>query len=251
MAMHIYTKEQQASGGFNNGEIIENKPIGFPQDSGGVRPFSNMFYWAHAYTGERQSMIGLHPHKGFEIMSFVLHGEVEHYDTSAQQWIPLKAGDVQIIRSGSGISHAEKLNSNTALFQIWVDPNIGKTLYQEASYNDYRETDFPKLHDGGWSRIIYSGEGSPMHMDSNHVGIERWNFQSGEYSIGLGDDRFLSLYVIDGEVVINDRRIEQDSYVLIDESETLEVVVQDQSSIFVMTNPKDPGHTTYASRFER
>ena len=251
MAIHIYTKDQQAQGGFNNGEIIENKPIGFPQDDGGLRPFSNMFYWAHAYTGDKESLIGLHPHKGFEIMSFVLKGEVEHYDTSAQKWIPLHEGDVQIIRSGSGISHAEKLKANTALFQIWVDPNLGKTLYQDASYNDYRESEFPTIENGGWKRVILAGEQSPMHMESQSVGIEKWYFEPGEYSISLGSDRYLSLYTITGELGIQNQTLAVDSYALIDEAVELELSVEKPTRVFMMSNPTNPGHATYASRYDR
>ena len=32
MKLKIYTIEDQARGHFNNGEILENKPIGFPGD---------------------------------------------------------------------------------------------------------------------------------------------------------------------------------------------------------------------------
>ena len=46
MPIDIIPKDQQASGQFNGGEIIENKPIGFPQDGGDVKPYSNLFYWA-------------------------------------------------------------------------------------------------------------------------------------------------------------------------------------------------------------
>ena len=48
MAIKIYSKEDQASGAFNGGEIVENKPLGFPQDGGELRPYSNIFYWANA-----------------------------------------------------------------------------------------------------------------------------------------------------------------------------------------------------------
>ena len=48
--IRIISKENQAKGNFNNGEILENKPIGFPQDGGTVKPYSNLFYWAHVWT---------------------------------------------------------------------------------------------------------------------------------------------------------------------------------------------------------
>ena len=40
----------------------------------------------------------------------------------------LKEGDVQIIRAGNGISHAEEIDDNSEIFQIWFDPNLSKTL---------------------------------------------------------------------------------------------------------------------------
>ena len=48
MSIQLIKREQQADGNFNNGEILEKKPIGFPQDGGITKPYSNLFYWAHA-----------------------------------------------------------------------------------------------------------------------------------------------------------------------------------------------------------
>ena len=92
-----YNISDQAYGEFNGGDIIENKPLGFPQDGGKLKPYSNLFYWAHA-SARKDSVIGLHPHRGFEIMSIVLEGNIQHYDTLLKQWIPLEKGDVQLIQ---------------------------------------------------------------------------------------------------------------------------------------------------------
>ena len=69
MSIEIYPISLQAKGNFNNGEILENKPIGFPSDGGKLKPYSNLFYWAHAWTNSKKSTIGLHPHRGFGISS--------------------------------------------------------------------------------------------------------------------------------------------------------------------------------------
>ena len=37
MSVLIYKKQNQAKGEFNNGEILENKPIGFSQDGGDLK----------------------------------------------------------------------------------------------------------------------------------------------------------------------------------------------------------------------
>ena len=119
MSIQVIKKNQQAAGQFNGGEILENKPIGFPREGGHLRPYSNLFYWSHAWS-DQGSTIGLHPHQGFEILSFVLEGSIEHFDTGDNEWKTLNAGDAQIIRAGSGISHSEKLNAGAHMFQIWL-----------------------------------------------------------------------------------------------------------------------------------
>ena len=89
MPIAIYNKDEQVSGNFNNGEILEKKPIGFAHDGGKLKPYSNLFYWADAWTPNSKSTIGLHPHQGFEICSFVIKGSIRHYDTKQNKWIEL------------------------------------------------------------------------------------------------------------------------------------------------------------------
>ena len=65
MTIKVIPVEKQGNGQFNAGQILENKPLGFPQDGGEVKPYSNLFYWAHAWTPGEKSLIGEHPHQGF------------------------------------------------------------------------------------------------------------------------------------------------------------------------------------------
>ena len=43
MEIKFYPKETQVNGNFNNGFILEKKPIGFPNENGKLKPFSNIF----------------------------------------------------------------------------------------------------------------------------------------------------------------------------------------------------------------
>lgn len=66
-----------------------------------------------------------HSHDHFEILTFMLSGTLEHKDSAGNQGL-LKAGDVQLISSGTGISHSERNASpdeTVHLFQIWLHGN--------------------------------------------------------------------------------------------------------------------------------
>ena len=106
MSIKIVKIEDQAKGAFDGMKILENKPIGFPQDRGIQQPYSNLSYWANAWS-YNGGLIDEHPHQMFEIMSFVIEGEIQHYDSKFNRWLSLKKGDAHIIRSGNGITHAE------------------------------------------------------------------------------------------------------------------------------------------------
>ena len=40
--IEVFKKNEQTYGEFNNGEIIENKPIGFPGENNSLKAYSNL-----------------------------------------------------------------------------------------------------------------------------------------------------------------------------------------------------------------
>jgi len=244
MAIEIIAKEKQASGQFNGGQIIENKPIGFPQDGGNVKPYSNLFYWAYAEAVE-ESTIGLHPHQGFEIMSFVLKGAIRHYDTQLKEWRRLEAGDAQIIRSGNGISHAEHMEKDAAMFQIWVDPNLGKTLEIPASYDDYKTTAFPVTDQNGIQVKTYVGKDSPFQMETEGINIVELSLEKGSFEYPLDENSFHSLYLLEGVLKINGEAVVQDDFVKVTDINRLKIESAATAKLFMITSPKDISYKTY------
>ena len=192
MKVNFYPPSVQASGNFNFGEILEKKPIGFPQDGGLLKPFSNLFYWAHAWTPGKRSTIGLHPHQGFEICTFVLKGSINHYDTQLNKWISLQEGDVQIIRSGNGISHSEEILEKSEIFQIWFDPDLSKSIKKPASYNDYKHDRFKFSKFENYSIKHIQNKNSKMWMDSEDIVINEYFIdKSSSLDIKIESDRFI------------------------------------------------------------
>ncbi len=246
MSISIYTKENQADGNFNYGEILEKKPIGFPQDGGKLKPYSNLFYWAHAWTPGTKSTIGLHPHQGFEICSFVLKGNINHFDTKQNKWIPLKEGDVQIIRSGNGISHAEEIDGNSEIFQIWFDPDLSKSLKKEASYDDYSSKDFKLIYKMNRSFKVIVGEGSPMHMDSENVCINEHYLNEGSHSFEIGKDLIHSYFIIDGEIILDNMKLEKGTFFTVSSENEVVFESSETAKIFEIISPLNPSYRTYS-----
>ena len=249
MSIQIVRKENQAQGAFNGGEIIENKPIGFNREGGELKPFSNLFYWAYAEANV-DSTIGLHPHQGFEIMSFVLKGEIRHYDTAGKKWIPLHKGDVQIIRAGSGISHAEFMAKGAAMFQIWFDPGLEKTLRHTASYDDYKEDAFAAVDDGQMEVRTLIGEGSPIQMESPEVEIRRFKVKPGKHELELTAGKIHTFYLINGVLSTNNDDVNQDDAIKINGESSFEFECENEIDLFQLTTPEELSYSTYAKMME-
>src|SRR6266567_2877959 len=82
-----------------------------------------------------------HPHRGFETVTYMLSGEMEHKDSSGHAG-QLRSGDVQWMTAGAGVVHAEtpsaefmRTGGRMHGFQLWVNlPQRDKMIkprYQE------------------------------------------------------------------------------------------------------------------------
>lgn len=245
MSIRIINIENQASGAFNGGEIIENKPIGFPREGGVTKPYSSLFYWANAIA-KVDSTIGLHPHEGFEIMSFVLNGTIRHYDTQLQSWKELKTGDAQIIRAGSGISHSEHMGLDSRMFQIWLDPNLNKTMQQAASYDDYAAKDIPTSANGDLKIFHYAGEKGIMQLDTERVSIEKWNLNGKQQLKVL--NAIYSIYVLDGEMSINGQKTTIDDFIIVEDED---IQLEGKGELFVMRTAQTLDYDTYGAMMQK
>jgi quercetin 2,3-dioxygenase len=82
-----------------------------------------------------------HPHRGFETVTYVLSGELEHKDSSGHAGA-LRPGDVQWMTAGAGVVHSEmpsaefeRNGGRMHAFQLWVNlpkrDKMMKPRYQE------------------------------------------------------------------------------------------------------------------------
>lgn len=83
---------------------------------------------------------GTHPHDNMEIVSIPLSGSLEHKDSMGNKAV-IRAGEVQIMSAGTGVSHSEYNHSQdeeVKFLQIWVFPkerNI-KPRYDQKSFSE-------------------------------------------------------------------------------------------------------------------
>lgn len=237
--IEIFKKSDQAYGEFNNGDIIENKPIGFPGENTSIRAYSNLFYWAHA-SAKVDSTIGLHPHRGFEIMTFVLKGEIRHYDTIIEKWIDLKKGDIQLIQSGSGISHSEFMQKNSSIFQIWFDPDISKTIQQKANYQDFKSDNF--IEKNNITKLV--GKSCPIEVESENIEIFRLSIEEN-FKMDIEQAYIYSIYLIRGNARINSKILEKDDFIKIYDEETIEFNANKKCEFFIIKSPQETSYKTY------
>ena len=87
------------------------------------------------YHPEEATGVPAHPHCGFEAITFMLNGEIEHRDSFGGQ-ANIRSGDVQWMTTGSGLVHSElatkafrKSGGILEGLQIWVNlPQIHKNV---------------------------------------------------------------------------------------------------------------------------
>lgn len=244
MAIKIITKNEQAKGSFDGGSILENKPIGFPSDGGTQKPYSNLFYWANAWS-DNGGLIGEHPHQLFEIMSFVIDGEIQHYDNKFDRWLSLSKGAAQIIRAGNGIRHAEKILPGGRMFQIWFDPNVQLTYNKPASYNDYKTEEMHYFKENEFEVKNYTGKGGPITMDAEGVVISELTIPTGKSTLPLTKNKITSFYLLNNNLTVNNQPIAEHDFVIAENETELAFDTTEATKVFLIEVPQQLTYKTY------
>src|SRR2546421_6487291 len=106
-----------------------------------------------------------HPHRGFETVTYMLSGDMEHKDSSGHAG-QLRSGDVQWMTAGAGVVHAEmpsaefmRTGGRMHGFQLWVNlPQRAKMI--KPRYQEIPRSRIPKATsaDGLVTVSIIAGE---------------------------------------------------------------------------------------------
>ncbi len=107
-----------------------------------------------------------HPHRGQEIITYVLDGKVQHADSEGNRAIA-HAGGLQRIIAGRGIEHEEGPiegePDRVRGLQLWI--NLAQANKGVApSYQNFEAEDFPIEKVDGASVKVLVGDGSPTEL---------------------------------------------------------------------------------------
>lgn len=162
--------------------------------------------------------VGQHPHRGFETVTIVYAGEVEHRDSTGQGGV-IGPGDVQWMTAGGGILHEEfhtpafsQRGGTFEVAQLWVNlPARSKDT--PAAYQGITDADIPAValpDNGGHVRVIagqYQDQAGPART---HTPMQVWDVRlNAGQSVDLSQPEGWStlVVVLAGTVRINEDTI--------------------------------------------
>jgi len=165
--------------------------------------------------GETRRGVGRHPHKGFETVTIVYQGELEHKDSSGGGGI-IGPGDVQWMTAGKGILHEEyhardfsRKGGFLQMVQLWVNLRARDKSVPPA-YQTLRNADIPlvTISEGrGAIRVIagdFAGHAGPANT---HSPINLWDIvlnAGASAHFPLEDGHGSALFLLEGSCVLAD-----------------------------------------------
>ena len=162
------------------------------------------------YEPEGATGVPAHPHCGFEAITYLLGGEVEHKDSWGGQ-AAIETGDIQWMTTGSGLVHSElvteKFKKNGGVMQglqIWVNlPKKHKKV--KPWYQHIKKNNIPIFKENENIEIkVLVGEVKGIKSDVqtySPVSIFDVQFSAPEkIDLEISSDQMIIVYVIDGEL---------------------------------------------------
>ncbi|WP_020607560.1 pirin family protein [Spirosoma spitsbergense] len=190
----------------------------------GSRPFNPFLLLDHhgpmrVEPSETPKGVDQHPHRGFETVTIVFEGALEHRDSAGNHG-KLFAGDVQWMTAASGIIHEEKhelefsrQGGQLDFVQLWVNLPA-KDKMSPPKYQDIASSKIPlsTLPGGGQLRVVageLAGLKGPAHTFSP-IFVADLTLTGGQTeTLSVPDTYSLMVYVLSGSVSVQTQPIEQ------------------------------------------
>ena len=185
-----------------------------------------------------------HPHRGIETVTYMLAGEFEHKDSTGGKG-RMTAGDVQWMKTGSGIIHSEMPAMKEGRlhgFQLWINmPAKYKKNKPEYIYIDSKKMSIHKDEDKQVK--VIAGK-----FEKAEGPVKKHNVEPIYFDVELNENKYFKfklpkthnsfIYLIEGEIKIGDKEHKQtkdSTLILLDKGEELKVLATSRAKFLLIS----------------
>lgn len=200
---------------------------------------------------DRPRGVGQHPHRGFETVTIVYDGEVEHRDSTGAGGL-IGPGDVQWMTAASGILHEEfhsrafaARGGTLEMVQLWVNLPA-KNKMTKPGYQTLLDEDIPSVdlaENAGRVRVIageFDGHQGPAQtFTPMNVWDVRLN-QNGVTRYDTTPGHTLALIVLRGTVLINGSEIARESQLIHFDRQDSDIMVEANNDAILLLISGEP-----------
>ena len=191
--------------------------------------------------------VGQHPHRGFETVTIVYDGEVEHRDSTGQGGV-IGPGDVQWMTAAGGILHEEfhspafaRSGGPFRMVQLWVNlpakDKLARPGYQGISDADIPSVDLP---DGAGRVRVIAGEHDGIKGPARtFTPINVWDVRlnrDAAVTLDLPEGHTAILVVLSGRITVGGEAAGAAEALLLDRSgEGVAITADAETVLLVLT----------------
>ncbi len=185
-----------------------------------------------------------HPHRGIETVTYMLAGDFEHKDSTGGQG-RMTAGDVQWMKTGSGIIHSEmpamkegKLHG----FQLWI--NMPASMKMDKPEYHYIDADKMSVHKDIDKQIkVIAGKFQKAEGPIKKHNVEPFYFdvelkKDKEFNFELPPSHNSFIYLIEGEIKIGEKghdNVKDSTLILLTNGEKLKVTALTKAKFLLIS----------------
>ncbi|MFC5270311.1 pirin family protein [Adhaeribacter terreus] len=177
----------------------------------------------------------MHPHSEMEIVTIVLKGEISHKDSLGNEKT-IKAGEVQRMTAGTGITHSEENKSEEELhlYQLWFLPNR-KGL--QPSY-EQKAINFLDAH----NELIPLATGQKVlddviYMNTNSTVYYANLKEDQEIDYKTFDIRKVLIYLTEGHMFVNGTELMTNDQIRLEKQQMIKISASKNSSFILIDLP--------------
>jgi len=157
-----------------------------------------------------------HPHRGFETVTYMLQGCIQHQDHLGNQGL-LESGDIQWMTAGRGIIHSEMPQQQEGQlrgFQLWINLPKAEKM-KPAAYRDIPSKQIPQYTHNGIHYKHIAGkfkldeklrQGAVVGLTSQALYLDLHFIETSQTQLTLPDNHTAMLYMYEGEANVGSKK---------------------------------------------